>query len=144
MHSFPNALTSSPFETLCQFLVTITISGGSSMYLKPDSDLHLSMRCTAQCLIQQIKLYPSRLLIIQSLKLSPVLLQVLNKKVLSSCLAFKALRTSQHPGVLPVHVPFLVLPLILRTLQYLLSSYSILSDLTMMRIHCQGLQYNNK
>lgn len=63
MQAFPLALTSSSLGITVITLLMITISGGSSMYLRPCKDPHLSMRWTAQC---SCELYPSQLLIIQS------------------------------------------------------------------------------
>ena len=116
MLSFPTALTSPPLGVSVFLLPLVTISSGSSMYLRPCKDPHLTMRWTAQCLL---RLYPSRLLIIQSPELSPVLLKVLHEEALSLRLAFGALRTSQHPGVSLVHSP-LAATTCSRELQYLI------------------------
>ena len=63
-------------------LLSVTISGGSSMYLRPRKTHTLP--CVEP--LSARKLYPSRLLITQSLELFPVLLQVLHDEVLPSSL----------------------------------------------------------
>ena len=50
MLSFPTALTSPPLGVSVFLLPLVTISSGSSMYLRPCKDPHLTMRWTAQCL----------------------------------------------------------------------------------------------
>ena len=124
-----------------QFLLTITISGGSSMYLRLSFTTKPTPYHALKCSVHQM-LYPSQLLIIQSLKLSPVLLIVLHNRVLPLLLGiqgskdFPASRcvASSYSLMITYHV-------IIKNITIPTSTIvSVLPDLTMQRMHCQGLK----
>ena len=93
-------------------LLTITISDGSSMYLRP-FDPHLTMRWIAQCLrFTRVDCWSSN-----PLNCLPYSSKYYTVRCYHHCLAFRALRTFQHPGVLLVHLPLVAVPLTARRLQ---------------------------
>ena len=84
-----------------------------------------------------IELYPSRLLIIQSLELSPVLLQVLHNEVLPSLLGVQGSKDFPASRCVASKFPFDAVPL--QQEITMRAQNSALPNLTMRRTHRQGL-----
>ena len=118
MQAFPPALTSLLFGVSVIILAIITISGGSSMYLRLNIRTH-TLPCveplSAFSSFTRVSCWLSNPwnCLLYSSKYSTI-------RCYHDCLAFRALRTSQHPGVSLVRILSCYVPLHNRILQCLL------------------------
>ena len=106
MQTFPSALTSLPLGMTVISLLAIIISDGSSMYLKPwrPTPYHALNRSVHKC-FTRVGCWSSN-----PLNCLPYSSKYCTMRCYHHRLAFRALRTSQHPGVLLASFPLIAVP----------------------------------